>query len=181
MRHLRLRHVPGLRTVALTAAVVLGTALSGCSQEEKREYALPESLCGAPVQPELLDSLLPPGKKVSARTQTPNGGTRRCSVTVDDKVALVAGQIWWDKDEGVSDVAAAHAKVSPGTVTGSGKYLYSGTGAVGRTEGCETSEHPGQALFATLQLYASGRSDKAAMKSLIADYTTSVEKSGACA
>ncbi|MGW7266957.1 hypothetical protein [Streptomyces sp. NPDC054842] len=168
--------------VALTAAAVVGgMALAGCSQEEKREYALPESLCGAPVRPELLEPLLPPGKKVSTRTETPNGGTRRCTIAVDGKVALVAGQIWWDKDEGVSDVAAAHAKVSPGTVTGSGTYLYSSTGAVGRASGCETSEHPDQALFTTLQVYAPDRSDKAAMRKLIADYTKSTKKSDACA
>jgi hypothetical protein len=133
------------------------------------------------VKSDLLAPFLPPGKKISAQHESPNGGTNRCKVSVDGKIAIIAGQIWWEKEGTVSDVAAVHARVKPGHVTDDDKYIYSGTGAVGKAEGCADSAHPDQALFAVMQVFTSGRSDEAGMKSLIVDYTRKTQEKNGCA
>jgi hypothetical protein len=170
-----------MRIASLAAAFIAAATMGGCSKGAEREYALPSSLCGVTVKSDLLAPFLPPGKKVSTRHESPNGGTERCKVSVDGKIAIIAGQIWWEREGTVADVAGVHARVNPGHITDDEKYIYSGTGAVGKAEGCTDSAHPDQALFTVMQVYASGRADAAAMKSLIVDYTRRVQKKNSCA
>ncbi|NUK86301.1 hypothetical protein [Streptomyces lunaelactis] len=168
----------------LATAIALGAALSACSnsKSEERKYAVPDSLCGVSVKSDLLSPFLPPGEKISTQKESPSGGTTRCNILVDGKVAVIASRIWWGKGagDGVIDVAAVHAKVAPGQVSDDEKYLYSGTGSVGKTEGCADSTHPKQDLFTVIQVFASGRDDEAAMKRLIPAYTKAVEQSDEC-
>ncbi len=154
--------------------------LLGCSKEEKREYTLPNSLCRTTVNPDLLSPFLPPGKKLSIHEVTPNGGTQRCNVSVDGKLALVASQVWWEEGGSVAAVASVHAQVDNGEITADEKLLYSGTGAVGKAEGCTDASHPSQALFTVLQVFASGRDDASSMKQLATDYTKQVKVSKNC-
>ncbi|MEU2560091.1 hypothetical protein ABZ626_12245 [Streptomyces longispororuber] len=77
-------------------------------------------------------------------------------------------------------VATVHAQVEPGHVTVDKKYLYSGTGAVGKGKDCVDPTHPDQVLYTVVQSYAAGRDDAATMKKLITAYTTAVERSTAC-
>ncbi|MFF1445459.1 hypothetical protein [Streptomyces sp. NPDC058295] len=132
------------------------------------------------VHPDLLAPFLPPGDKVSTRQTTPNGGTQRCNVSVDDELALVAGRLWWAKTGSVVDVAAVHAQVNKGDVTTGDEFLYSGTGAVGKVEGCTDSAHPDQALFTVVQVFASDRESSSTMKRLITEYTGQVQKGSDC-
>ncbi|MFF8833533.1 hypothetical protein [Streptomyces sp. NPDC015131] len=172
-----------MRKAALLAAVVAAVSvLSSCSggTTEERKYAIPDALCGVAVEPSLLTPFLPPGEKVSTREESPSGGTQRCSVLVDGQVALTATRIWWREGDSVSDVAAVHAKVEPGEAVDGGKYLFSGTGAVGRTAGCADATHPEQALFTVLQVFAPDRDDEPAMKRLMPAYTKAVERSKDC-
>lgn len=168
------------RLAILTASLAVGTALSGCSSGEEREYSLPQSLCGVSVDPDLLAPFLPPGEKVSTRQTTPNGGTQRCNVSVDGELALVAGRLWWEKTGSLVDVAAVHAQVNKGDVITGDEFLYSGTGAVGKVEGCTDSAHPDQALFTVLQVFASGRESSPTMKRLVTEYTGQVQKGSDC-
>ncbi|RPK63242.1 hypothetical protein EES43_11965 [Streptomyces sp. ADI96-02] len=167
--------------VALVLAAA--TALAGCSAdaEETRDYAVPAALCGAPVPAGLLTPFLPPGSKISLEDTAPVEGARRCNVSVDGELALVASRERWKQDEDLTKVAFAHAKLEVDESEGSGAYLYSGSGAVGRTKGCVDPAFPGQGLFTALQVYAPDRSDAKAMKGLITAYTRSVEKGGECA
>ncbi|MFF8025201.1 hypothetical protein ACFZDJ_29765 [Streptomyces sp. NPDC007896] len=158
----------------------MGIALSGCSTEEVREYALPKSLCGVTVKSDLLSPFLPAGKKISTQQESPNGGTERCKISIDGKVAMIAGQLWWEKGGTVMDVAAVHAQVTPGTVTDDKRYLYSGTGAVGKAEGCSDSTHPDQYLFTVIQVFAPDLDDAATMKRLIVDYTKQIQEKYKC-
>ncbi|WP_406006429.1 hypothetical protein OG440_09665 [Streptomyces sp. NBC_00637] len=168
------------RLSILTISLAAGTALSGCTSGEERDYSLPESLCGVPVDPDLLAPFLPPGESVSTRQTTPNGGTERCNVSVDGELALVTGRLWWEKTGSVADVAAVHAQVSKGDVSSGDTFLYSDTGAVGKVQGCTDSTHPDQALFTVVQVYASGRGGSSTMKRLITEYTGQVRKGKDC-
>ncbi|MFF3661455.1 hypothetical protein [Streptomyces olivochromogenes] len=158
----------------------MGIALSGCSKDEVREYALPKSLCGVTVKSDLVSPFLPAGKKISTQQESPNGGTERCKISIDGKVAMIAGQLWWEKEGTVMDVAAVHAQVAPGTVTDDKRYLYSGTGAVGKAEGCSDSTHPDQHLFTVMQVFAPDLDDAATMKRLIVDYTKRIQEKNKC-
>ncbi|MFF3207300.1 hypothetical protein [Streptomyces sp. NPDC002962] len=170
-----------LRCLAvLTASLTAGTALSGCSSSEERDYALPRSLCGVSVDPDLLAPFLPPGEEVSTRQTTPNDGTKRCNVSVDGELALVAGRLWWEKTGSVVDVAAVHAQVNKGKVITGEEFLHSGTGAVGKVDGCTDTAHPDQALFTVVQVFASGRESSSTMKRLITEYTGQVQKGSDC-
>lgn len=169
------------RSVTLGGAVVsVAAMLTGCSASEDQEYATPDSLCGVSVKSDQLTPFLPPGKKVSSQQSSPNGGTDRCKISVDGKPVIIAGQIWWDERDSVINVANVHARVESDHVTDDKKYLYSGTGAVGRSDGCTDSEHPDQNLFTTIQVFTSEADDTPAMKSLIKKYTEEIEGSSAC-
>ncbi|MGV9943828.1 hypothetical protein [Streptomyces sp. NPDC003401] len=66
-------------------------------------------------------------------------------------------------------------------MTDDSRYLYSGTGAVGKTTtSCKSSEHPGQNLYAVIQVFTPDRSDSGAMKKLITAYTKALEDSDEC-
>ncbi|NUK10881.1 hypothetical protein HRW18_23420 [Streptomyces lunaelactis] len=173
--------VRGPRGVPLIViAVVAAGALTACSDGKQREYAVPDSLCGAKVSADLLSPFLPPGSQVSVEDTTPFEGKRRCNVSVDGELAVVASREWWKKDERITKVAVAHKDMKLEKSETSGNYLYSGNGAVGRTEGCTDADFKGQSMFTAVEVYASGLDDAKSMKGLIADYTASVEKSTEC-
>ncbi|MER6691181.1 hypothetical protein [Streptomyces minutiscleroticus] len=164
----------------MAAIIVAGTALSACSKNETREYTPPKSLCNVSVEPDSLSPFLPGGKKISQQQESPNGGTERCKVSVDGKIAVIAGQVWWNSEGNVTEVASAHAKISPGQVTDDEQYFYSGTGAVGKAQGCTDKAHPDQSLFTALQVFAEDHDNKDAMKQLITEYTEQVRKDKKC-
>ncbi|MFF5639093.1 hypothetical protein [Streptomyces sp. NPDC012825] len=164
------------------SVLAIGVTISACSKthEEKREYALPDSLCGVKVAPDLLSPFLPPGKKLSVKEKAPDGGTKTCELFIDGQPGVFATQVWWREEDSIAEVASVQAMVGTGEVSSDQKYLHSGTGAVGRPTGCADSDHPQQKLYTVIQVFAAGRDDKPTMKRLITDYTSAVEKSAAC-
>ncbi|WP_158708642.1 hypothetical protein [Streptomyces bikiniensis] len=166
----------------LLPVLAIGMTISACSKthEEKREYALPDSLCRVKVASDLLSPFLPPGKNLSVKEEAPDGGTKTCELFVDGQPSVFATQIWWREEDSIAEVASVQAMVGTGEVSSDQKYLHSGTGAVGRPAGCVDSDHPQQKLYTVIQVFAAGRDDKSTMKQLITDYTTAVEKSSAC-
>ncbi|MFJ1644475.1 hypothetical protein [Streptomyces sp. NPDC088258] len=90
---------------ALTLA--LSVTISGCGGEE-REYAVPKTLCGVPVDSGLLEPLLPPGKEVFVKVADYAAGVAR-----QDCVVYVDGDVWltmygrWEK-AGVTARDAMH-------------------------------------------------------------------------
>ncbi|MDQ0940335.1 hypothetical protein [Streptomyces sp. V1I1] len=160
--------------------MVAASALTACSDSEEREYAVPRSLCGAKVSADLLSPFLPPGSKISVTDTEPFEGTKRCNISVDDELAVVASREWWKQGERITKVALAHANMKLDKSENSGNYLYSGNGAIGRTEGCSDPAFKGQSMFTAIQVHASDLDDAKSMKGLIADYTESVKKSAEC-
>jgi hypothetical protein len=85
------------RTRAVSSGVLAGCVaflLSGCGEE--RDYAVPAKVCGARVEPDLLEPLLPPGDKLTA-TKDDFGGNRGlegCTVHVDGRVVLSTQGEW---------------------------------------------------------------------------------------
>ncbi|MEU2286445.1 hypothetical protein ABZ614_31720 [Streptomyces sp. NPDC013178] len=167
-------------TLALTGALAL-SACSGGGGEEEKKYTTPSALCGISLDPELLDAFLPGGDSLSVKPSSPNGGTKRCDVSVDGELSVRQIRTWWSNGESASTVAAGYDRMDDGQVTDDGRYLYSGTGAVGKTTAsCKSSDHPDQTLFAVIQVFAPDHSDTGAMKKLIAAYTKALEDSGEC-
>ncbi|MFI6934432.1 hypothetical protein [Streptomyces sp. NPDC050287] len=136
---------------------------------------------GIPQDSDLLTAFLPGGDSATSKPLSPNGGTKRCDVIVDGDLAVRQIQTWWSGGESASNVAAAYDKMDDSRVTDDGRFLYSGTGAVGKTAtSCKSSDRPDQSLYAVVQVFAPGRSDSDAMKKLIAAYTKALEDSNEC-
>jgi hypothetical protein len=170
------------RRVAQAASVlaVLGV-LAGCSgSEETKENDVPKALCGVPVDQDLVSAFLPSGKEIAVQEKNPVPSRKRCQVNIDGKAALTASQEWWEARDGIAIVADAHPQLESAKSTPDGRFLYSGTGAVGKVTSCTNPDHPGHVLYTAVQVYDEDQQDAAAMKRLIADYTRSTEKSGAC-
>ncbi|MFD5256658.1 hypothetical protein ACFWM5_27985 [Streptomyces bobili] len=163
------------------AGVLAVSACSGEGGEQDKKYTTPSTLCGISLDPELLDVFLPGGDSVSVKSSTPNGGTKRCELIVDGNVSLRQTQTWWGKGESAATVAAGYDKMEDGQITDDDRYLYSGTGAVGKTTTlCKSPDHPDQTLYAVIQVFTPDRSDTGAMKRLITAYTKALGESGAC-
>ncbi|MFM9698305.1 hypothetical protein [Streptomyces europaeiscabiei] len=171
-------------SAAFAVALTVATAVTACSAgggEQEKKYTVPNTLCGIPQNPDLLDAFLPGGDSVSVKATSPNGGTKRCDVIVDGAVSVRQTETWWSSEESASTVAAAYDKMDDGQVTEDSRYLYSSTGAVGRTTtSCNSPDHPDQSLFAVIQVFTPERSNSDAMKKLISAYTKGLEDSSRC-
>lgn len=170
------------RAAGAFALVALACGLGACSSTsngEAREYTVPSSLCGTPVPADLLAPFLPSGSSVASRTEgDAAAGVERCVVTVDGERALTAATEWREKGERPSEVALDHERVDMADHESTGTYLYSGTGAVGRVDGC-TSPTFGGDLFTVLETQVED-GDKAAMKELITAYSKATRSSDVC-
>ncbi|WP_432139373.1 hypothetical protein [Streptomyces sp. bgisy154] len=175
-----------VRTSMVSAIVLSGiltaTACSTSSGGDgERNYTIPSTQCGISLNPELISPFLPGGDSITVKPSSPNGGTKRCDVIVDGKLAIREIQSWWSNGERVTTVAEAYDKTANGEVAPNGRVLFSDVGAVGKTAAyCTSVEHPDQTLFTVIQVFTSGRSDSAAMKRLVTSYTQSVENSAEC-
>ncbi|MFE9768571.1 hypothetical protein ACFYPC_29345 [Streptomyces sp. NPDC005808] len=100
---------------------------------------------------------------------------------IDDNVAVRQSQTWWSNGESAATVASGYAQMDNGQVSDDNRYLYSGTGGVGKTKSCTSTEHPEQDLYSVIQVFAADRDNSHAMKKLITAYTEALEESSACA
>ncbi|MFF7205928.1 hypothetical protein [Streptomyces sp. NPDC008141] len=168
--------------VAALAFFTLASGITACSTAsngETKEYKVPSSLCGTPVSGELLSPFLPPGGSVSSKTDgAAAAGIKRCEITVDEKPALTATTEWREKGERPSDVALDHQRVDMTDHESTGTYLFSGTGAVGRVDGCKNPAFKGD-LFTVVETHVDS-DDKAAMKKLITAYTEATRNTDNC-
>ncbi|MCP9957026.1 hypothetical protein [Streptomyces sudanensis] len=113
------------------ALLVASLALNACSSASHREYQTPDSLCGVKVPKDLMEAVLPSGKKVS---QTPKDGTgsRSCYLDVDEEGALVATVEWVKDGTSLEDFSRIAYGIDSGDkTTADRRYLYSPTGAAG--------------------------------------------------
>ncbi|MBQ0984368.1 hypothetical protein KBZ10_07510 [Streptomyces sp. F63] len=163
----------------VTAAIVLG--LTGCSGEEKRTYKIPPSLCGVPLESDLISPFLPPGSTISVSPSTPVDGTERCTVRVDGESVMIASQEWWDEASRATPqkVASAHAHVEPNNISEDGRYVHSSRGAAWQVS-CREPQRSKSELFIVIQIPESGTPDEDSMKRLAKAYAEEVASSDKC-
>ncbi|MEU5532595.1 hypothetical protein [Streptomyces sp. NPDC020362] len=170
-----------MRSIAIASATVtlLGT-LSACSEhKEKRQYAVPHSLCGIPVDNGILAPFMPPGRKITVKQELPAGLAARCEVRVDSRLAVQASQEWLSGPNTASFVGGqANSKLDHQAE--GGRFLYSGWEAFGETRRCKKEKLLGNDLFTAFQMNSSDHQDADAMKQLITAYTKAVEKTDTC-
>ncbi|WP_159072800.1 hypothetical protein [Streptomyces glaucescens] len=165
--------------VVVPAVAVLVAALSGCGGDEsRRDYAIPENLCGIAVDADDLGQFLPDGEDVTEREKS-GGGTKVCEVVVDDKLALRATQAWVEEGKTTAYFASSQSLEAPEQSADDERFRYSGNEAFGKTGGC-VDERNGQELYTAVQAQGSEHSDADAMRRLITAYTSQVEASASC-
>jgi hypothetical protein len=171
--------------ISTLGAVALGTILttSACSPGDSNStgsYKVPNVLCNIDLDSTLVSPFLPGGDDVAVVSASPNGGTKRCDVAIDGDSAVRLTHTWWGGKETVATVAAAYDKMKDGQVSKDGHFLHSGTGGVGKVNFCTSADHPGQDLFAVVQVFTPDRDDPDAMQNLVKAYTAALGKSNAC-
>ncbi|MET7484776.1 hypothetical protein [Streptomyces sp. NPDC005538] len=155
--------------------------LSGCSdQKEKREYAVPNSLCGIPVDSSTLAPFMPPGRKLTVKQDTTNSLASICEIRVDSRQAVQTEQMWLSDAPNTAYFVGGAASSKLDHQAENGRFLYSGWEAFGKTHGCTSKKLLGSELFTAFQMHSSNHQDAAAMKKLITAYTKAVEKTSTC-
>ncbi|MEU6244454.1 hypothetical protein [Streptomyces sp. NPDC047024] len=169
------------RPVEAAVLVAAFGLLAGCAgSSEEREYAVPSTLCGVSVDPELVSPFLPGGKGLRVKEERPVPSRTICRLDVAGKWALMANLQWWDEDVSIATVADANPQLGTAHTSSDSTFFYSGTGAVVRVNGCSSSEHSGQTLYTSLRVRDTELADPAAMKKLATAYTEAVKNSDAC-
>ncbi|MFF9770432.1 hypothetical protein ACF1GT_28290 [Streptomyces sp. NPDC014636] len=176
------RPLAGLRLAAtVTVASTLLVTLSGCSgEDEEREYAPPQSLCGIPVDAKALAPFLPPRRKLSVKQEVANGNTARCVVLVDTRLPVQTSEQWLSGNHDTAYFVAGQPNSELSHQADGGRFLYSGNEAFGKTRKCVSKKLLGSELFTAFQVFTSDHRDANAMKQLIVSYTNAVEKTDTC-
>ncbi|MEU3951690.1 hypothetical protein AB0F45_05105 [Streptomyces achromogenes] len=167
--------------MAGTAAIAVLGLMSACSEPApKKEYAVPESLCGVPVEPGLLAPFLPVGKAVKVGETRPVPSRKMCRVDVDGTWAVMADLQWWEEDVDVSTVVTANPETEKAAQSVDDDFFYTATGAVRLVKGCRNPDHARHLLYTSIQVNDSDLGDTAAMKKFSAAFTNAVERSREC-
>lgn len=165
--------------VSVTALTTLVFLLAGCSEEgQKRDYTVPDSLCGTVIDSEALASILPGGRKITVRDRS-YSGSNGCEVIVDNKLIVTATQTWMEEGRTTAFIAARQSLDTLDKTAENGRFVYSGNEAFGKTRDCVDTEYK-QELYTVIQADGAEHRDAEAMKRLIVSFTEAVEKSADC-
>ncbi|WP_416986083.1 hypothetical protein [Streptomyces sp. T028] len=170
-----------MRRTALSFAAVtaLLSILTGCGGgEEKREYAIPDTLCGIAVDPEAFAPLFPPGKTLTV-TEKDYATATSCNIVVDKKSFATTTRTWLEEGRTTAYFATSLSLDPPKRSAEADRYRYSDREAFAKTQKCVDSQHK-QELYTAVQIWDKTYKDADAMKRLISSFTTEVEKSAAC-
>jgi hypothetical protein len=169
------------RVMAGTVAIAAFGLMSACSEPApEREYTAPRSLCGVPVDPDLLSAFLPAGEKVEVQESRPVPTRKTCRVDVDGAWAMIADLQWWEDDVDVSTVVTANPETDKAAQSAGKDFFYTGTGAVKLAKGCTNPHHAKHLLYTSIQVNDSDLGNSAAMKNLSAAFTDAVKRSREC-
>ncbi|MFJ4522267.1 hypothetical protein ACIP4Y_15190 [Streptomyces sp. NPDC088810] len=164
----------------MAASAALVFALSGCSgHKEKREYAVPNSFCGIPVDRNELAPFMPSGRRLAIKKDVPDSLSLVCQVRVDSRSAVEFKQMWLTSSSTAYFVGGQADSRLDREAEG-GRFLYSGWEAFGKARQCRHKKLPGSNIFTAIQMQSSGHQDADAMRQLIAAYTRAVENTGIC-
>ncbi|GAA2415185.1 hypothetical protein GCM10010420_51310 [Streptomyces glaucosporus] len=161
---------------------VLLFSVSGCAgkdREEKREYAVPESLCDLTVGAEVIAPFMPPGKKVHQSEDGGPGSIWSCEISVDGEEVLRVAREVWEPGWSARRFASSQAYVEPEHEAADKSYVYSDRGAVTVLR-C-TAKGEKWDLFLKAKARNEGVADAKAMEKLITTYRTELEKRDPCA
>jgi hypothetical protein len=159
---------------ALTALA----AIFGCSEGQERDYAVPRSLCGIPVEVADLAPFLPSGKSITF-SASDKSGIKRCKVVVDEKVVLSTLQVWLEEGRTTKYLASGLSFETVDHSADNGRFWYGGNEAYGKTRNCVDVKYK-QELYTGFQAGGSEHEDSDAMKRIILSYTREVERSAEC-
>ncbi|MFJ8645078.1 hypothetical protein ACIRNI_02960 [Streptomyces sp. NPDC093546] len=165
------------------AAVLAAGAVSGCaSPEPKRSFSTPTALCDMPIEPSLLDPVLPrSGERISMRTAGAIGWDR-CLVSVDGREVLSASFEWFEKGTEPAKVARSQRNLALDEhVSDDRRYAWRDRGAVSHVT-CpnpKVSSRKGTyELFASVYVVDAAKEE--AMKKLVLGFAEAVSKSEEC-
>ncbi|WP_409469325.1 hypothetical protein [Streptomyces sp. HC307] len=167
----------GVAAISAIAALIL--TLSACGgNEQKRDYSIPDALCGVAVESDDLASFLPAGRDIDVRNKAASG-VKTCEVVIDKKLIVTTTQAWLEEGKNTSYFAYSQSLENHDHSAEGGRFRYSGNEAFGKTDGCVDTQY-GQELYTAVQAQGSEHSDADAMKRLITSFTSEVEASATC-
>lgn len=177
-----LRSCTGMRRIVIVSATAaLLITISGCSdQKEKRQYAVPHSLCGIPVDSNKLAPFLPPGRKLTVKQELSDGWGTRCEIRIDSRFAVQTSLQWLSDAPNTAYFVGGQANSKLDHEAENGRFLYSGWEAFGKTHQCRSKKLLDSELFTAFQMHSSNHQDADAMRQLITSYMKSVEKTDTC-
>ncbi|MGX6744100.1 hypothetical protein [Streptomyces peucetius] len=174
------------KQLSALAGAALALVLTACSEaEEKRSFAVPSDLCGAPVPTAVVDPVLPKsGKTVKTHAPSREVGDTQCKVDVDGTTAFSAISEW-QADPSVKEAARINPYIDVDDHTSKdGTSMWSGKGGVHRIPcpvAAAAKKHTDRnKLFIRVLIYNKEFSDADAAKDLLLAYSKSVADSKAC-
>lgn len=171
-------HSPLVRAAGLLAVGLTMASCSSGTSEDKREYAIPSSLCGTAVPSSALEPLLPAGKKISFVKSGPSGFTR-CRLVIDGRIAVSSIIEQWESGTTLRNVAYGTYGLASDSVKEEGsRYIISDSTAVGHAS-CSKLQKEGHEIF-TMIRKDHGTVDATAMEKAITKFTDAVSTSKQC-
>lgn len=116
------------RIVCITAAATaIAVTAAGCSDDPKREYAVPKALCGVSVPEKSLSPLLPPGKDLTTQEDTPvPDAITTCKLTVDGDQVLTIERERREAGASARDIAVNQISVKQPKTAANRTIVYAG-------------------------------------------------------
>ncbi|MFC5154842.1 hypothetical protein [Streptomyces amakusaensis] len=170
----------------VAALLVLPTsACTAPEPEAAKSYTVPNTLCDNPIEPNLLEPALPPGRKISTK-ETKLIGAEGCHILVDGVSALSVRKVWRESSTTVLDVSSLWHGGGirlDSKLTKDRRYAWSAKGGVARVH-CPEPKEPKRkhdyTLFATIVIFGDLKAKESETKKLITAYAASVGKSAGC-
>lgn len=166
--------------IVVPLAVALSLSVSGCGTEEKkREYPIPESLCGLKAGAELVEPFMPPGKRVRLVEEGDDIVIWSCDVSVDGEDVFQITREWWEPGWSARRFAPSQAYVKPEHEAADKSYVYSDRGAVTAVRCTEQGKK--WDVFLVARVRNTGVSNAEAMEKFITAYREEFLRSDPCA
>jgi len=152
----------------------------GCSEEQKREYTLPTSLCGVSVPTSALSQLLPVGKRLTVDEATPvPDALTTCEASVDGDMVLSLEQEHRDVGASAYDIARDRFGVKQPKSAQQRSVAYSDRVAVSVVK-CRGGESGDEDITVAVKVLKPAHQNESAMKYLILGYTSAFKKQQPC-
>ncbi|WP_330460155.1 hypothetical protein OIB37_26760 [Streptomyces sp. NBC_00820] len=169
---------------ALRAAslVLAGLVAAGCSTNEpKREFKVPQALCGTPVPADALSRLLPEsGKRLTAQhTGSLTDGSALCDVKVDGDTVLMISSERIDAGDSARHILQSRLSIQQQKSAEDGSIAYADRAAVSLVK-CRGADVEKEDISTLVKLLDPARKNESAVKSMIDGYTTSLKDQHPC-